>query len=135
MTGNRDKIAEKLREFGQAAYELADALLDQPQVPSAVGGSLAASVSAAAPPADDYPEMSPFETGGIVPTDVHVSGPSPMEPQGSLAVCPKHRRPYSEGRFGPYCQSPSDDPAWSNSKGFCKITPKNVDVWLRAQAA
>ena len=125
MTGNRDKIANALREFGQAAYELADALLDQPQFPPAVTPerSMAASVSAAAPPADDLPEFPPMEDE------------TRPEPQGSLAMCPKHRKPYTEGKFGPYCQSTSDDPAWSNSKGFCRITPKNVDVWLRAQAA
>ena len=50
-------------------------------------------------------------------------------------MCPKHRKPYKEGKFGPFCTSTTDDPAWANQKGYCTINPKNVAVWLRTQAA
>jgi hypothetical protein len=70
-------------------------------------------------PADDYEELPE----------------SRPQPEGSLVMCPKHRKPFVEGRYGPYCTSPSDDPAWANSKGYCTITPKNVAKWLQMQAA
>jgi hypothetical protein len=57
------------------------------------------------------------------------------EPHGSAAVCPKHRIPYRPGRYGPFCSALSDEPEWSNDKGYCRITPKNAAVWLRQHAA
>lgn len=55
--------------------------------------------------------------------------------EGSLEQCPKHRKPYKDGRYGPFCTSTSDDPKWSNDKGYCTITPKSAAAWLRQQAA
>jgi len=59
-------------------------------------------------------------------------------PQGSLAVCPKHRVAYTDGAYGPYCQQTTDDPAWGKQKAdrlWCRITPKNAAEWLRINAA
>jgi hypothetical protein len=70
------------------------------------------------PPLDfDYPEV-------LTSTGEH----------GSEAVCPAHHKPYVEGTYGPYCQAKSDDPAWSNPKGYCNIKPKSAAMWLRAHA-
>ena len=114
---NAAKLADILKRLGDAHYQAADELIglanEQP----------GAAAVPAAPPADDLPEFPPMEQS------------SRPEPQGSLAVCPKHKRPYKEGKFGPFCTSTTDDPAWANAKGYCTINPKNVDVWLRAQAA
>lgn len=57
------------------------------------------------------------------------------QPAGSAAVCPSHNIPYRKGRYGQYCPSLSDDPEWSNDKGYCRITPKSAAVWLRQHAA
>lgn len=56
-------------------------------------------------------------------------------PHGSAAVCPSHAIPYRSGKFGSYCPSTSDDPKWSNDKGYCQITPKSAAAWLRQKAA
>lgn len=121
------KVAAILKKLGDAHYQAADELLalagDSIDSPDLAAGVTAGSSPPAAPP--DFPP----------PEEIVYEDEAPPAPQGSLAMCPKHRKPYTEGKFGPYCQSTSDDPAWSNSKGFCRITPKNVDVWLRAQAA
>lgn len=62
--------------------------------------------------------------------------PSSPAPTSHAAVvdqgeCPKHGRPWKAGNYGPYCTSKSDDPAWSNPRGYCKITPSNAPDWLR----
>jgi len=63
--------------------------------------------------------------------------PLPQQDEGSLAQCPKHRVPYTQGQYGPYCQQSTDDPAWGKQKGdrlWCRITPKNAVDYLRVQA-
>jgi len=75
-------------------------------------------------PATQVAPLPPFEEPDL-PFD---------EPRGSEAVCPAHNIRYLEGKFGPYCPSLSDDPEWSNRKGYCSITPKNAAVWLRKHA-
>jgi hypothetical protein len=83
-------------------------------------------------PVDDLPS---------IPEPVAVPQPSLSDesvdflPEGSLEVCPKHKTPYKDGRYGPFCTNVSDDPAWSNSKGYCTITPKNAAQYLRIKAA
>ena len=46
--------------------------------------------------------------------------------------CPKHQKPFTDGNFGPYCASTSDEPQWANQKGYCKIKPSNAAAYARA---
>lgn len=125
---NAAKLAEILKRLGDAHYQAADELIvlgaEQPQVPSAVKPEAGGSSPA---PADSFYDEGPI--GGL---------PERQEPegdQGSLAVCPKHRKPYKDGNYGPYCTSTSDDPAWANRRGYCTINPKNAAKWLEMHGA
>jgi len=78
--------------------------------------------------------------GEVGRADVHSPGVPSASPtdQGHLSVCPKHKSSYlpskfQEGTF--YCPADSDDPAWSNAKGKCRITPDNAAEYLRIRAA
>jgi hypothetical protein len=110
---NAAKVAAALNTISVAFGELAEALIEQPGSPRPVE-----SVAARSAPA---PADLPLEE--LIPDE------------GSLAVCPKHHKPFSPGNYGPYCKSTTDDPAWANKKGYCTITPKNAAVYLRTQAA
>jgi hypothetical protein len=76
------------------------------------------------------PEVEPLRLG---PQELHAE--QRPKPAGSAAVCPAHNIEYRDGTYGSYCPSLSDDPEWSNAKGYCRITPKNAAVWLRKTAA
>jgi len=125
---NIPKLAQELTNLADVIYAISEALTEQPAV-SGTGAGVA--VGAASPPG-----AAPAGLPDIPPLDeeLYADELDEQEPQGALAVCPKHRKPYREGRYGPYCSQKSDDPAWSKN-GFCRITPKNAAVWLRAQAA
>lgn len=138
---NQEKLANALRKLGEASYELADALFDSP-APVSAGGPAAVTVPPSPAPASLPPSIDelPFDDA-LIPADFQAQ-PSladvstEFSDQGSEAVCPKHRKPYRDGTKGSkFCPSKSDDPAWSNSKGWCSINPKSAAVWLRAQAA
>lgn len=56
----------------------------------------------------------------------------PRKPQESaFTECPAHRQPFKEGKFGLFCTGQSDDPNWSNDRGYCKVTPRSAGAWLR----
>jgi len=79
------------------------------------------------------PSLPPFEE----PRQPNVAPPpiGPDEkPSGSEAVCPAHGKPFVDGKYGLFCPSQSDDPEWSNARGYCRITPKSAPVWLRQHA-
>lgn len=61
------------------------------------------------------------------------SAPAPLSV--SIDQCPAHHREWKAGKYGPFCTAQSDDPAWSNDRGYCTINPKNAPDWLRVQAA
>ena len=108
---NHVKVAAALNTLSLAFADLAEALSDAPQAPVAAR------------------EPSPFVD---IPEEAFAA------PQGSLAVCPKHRIAYTEGTYGPYCKETTDDPAWGKQKAdrlWCRITPKNAAEWLRINAA
>jgi len=74
----------------------------------------------------------------VSPSATAPADPIPQQDEGSLAQCPKHRVPYEQGQYGPYCKQATDDPAWGKQKGdrlWCRITPKNAHEWLQLQAA
>ena len=126
---NNHKVAQALNSLSLAFGELAEAIDEaQPVASSAAIAEKPSNIglSQLAGPEDDIPfdYADEIRAGTVVP-------------EGSASVCPKHHKPYKESTkgFGPYCTSTSDDPAWSNKRGYCSITPKNAAVWLRAQAA
>jgi hypothetical protein len=119
-------LAAALKQFGDAAYALADEFLkaadDLPPLPPPSLADESTEFVA------DYDEEAPRAAQ---------TAPEPQE-QGSLAICPKHRKPFKEGRYGPFCTSTTDDPAWGkerDGKMWCRITPKNAAEWLRVTAA
>jgi hypothetical protein len=144
---NTRRVADALNTIAVAFGELAEAIA-QPDEQGAPAPRAAATSLAKTPvtqPAPSYPpgaasadlpewseESSLLDE--IFPADVKAA-PREETPQGSLARCPSHDVLFKDGRFGKYCPSLSKDPAWANKKGYCTITPKNVDIWLRSQAA
>jgi hypothetical protein len=105
--------ADILKQIADAHYQLAD--LYQ-QLASDTVAAPAARPAAASPPA----------------------AASATQPEGHLAVCPKHHVPFTEGQYGPYCKQATDDPAWGKQKGdrlWCRITPQNAAEYLRIKAA
>jgi hypothetical protein len=119
---NNAKVSEALNTIAVAFGELAEALQDAPGAPVA---------AQEASPFVDLPDE-------VFATAVTVSDSYATQPQGSLANCPKHRIPFTDGTYGPYCKSTTDDPAWGKAKGdkvWCRITPKNAAEWLRITAA
>lgn len=126
-------IANILKKLGDAHYQAADELLalasNDSASPERLAGPAAAPARDAAPASFDSAE---FEE---VPFAEYAE---PTGDQGSEAVCPKHRRPYKNGRYGPFCTSQTDDPAWGkerDGKLWCRITPKSAAAYMRNQAA
>ena len=124
------------------------ATLFQQLAVDATGASVSAPPSQAAPAAsaghvgaaqgstfsDGTPIDEPEEWQEFAPAPL-LKATQPTGDQGSLASCPKHRVPYADGRYGPYCKQQSDEgPDWANAKGYCRITPKNAGAWLRQHA-
>ena len=101
---------------------------------SAAGPAAATPAAAPASFSDGTPVDEPEEWQEFSPAPLPQAA-APDGPQGFDAICPKHRREYKDGRYGPYCTAQSDDPAWANKRGYCNISPKNAHVWLRHQAA
>lgn len=116
--------------FTQLAAESASVPVSTAR-PEAVVGDAAAPASTFS---DGTPIDEPEEWTEFSPAPIATQAQELAE-QGSLAQCPKHRREYKDGRYGPYCTAQSDDPAWANKRGYCNISPKNAHVWLRHQAA
>ena len=116
---DKAKAAAAYRKLAEAAYELADLYTE------AAGGV-----------ADDLPPLLPGsppqpQTGDYLHTTSLPDVAIPSE--GSLSQCPVHHKPYRDGKYGMFCASKSDG-AWSK-KGWCSITPQNVDEYLRQVAA
>ena len=105
---NSAKVAAALNTISVAFGELAEALIEQPR---------AGVVPPAPAPADtiDLPDEA-------------------FEGEGHESVCPAHHKPYVEGQYGPYCPGKGIDPAWTNKRGYCTLTPKNAAVYLQAHA-
>lgn len=110
---NPKKLAEAYRTLSLGYAELADAYLDDTPTPT-----VAAAPSFDELPPDDFEQVVNPQTGE----------------QGFAAVCPKHRTPYKDGKYGAYCSQKSDDPEWSNDRGYCRITPKNAAAYLRERS-
>lgn len=118
--------ADIYKNLADCHYRLADLYLE-------LAGQ-SATTPAPASSAPSFDELPPDVYEGDVPDELP-RAVTPTGDQGSEAICPKHRKPFVEGKYGLYCTSPSDDPAWSNRKGYCNLTPKNVAQYLRVKAA
>lgn len=113
--------ADTLKEAADHFYALAD-LFNQ-----LAGDTATAPVSAARPVAASLPDA--------VPARPPVEGDFA---EGSEVICPIHKtemkvKPWDPNLFG--CTKPGSDPAWTNPKGYCTITSKNVAQYLRNRAA
>lgn len=146
---NPKKAAEAYRTLSVGFAELADAMLDDVAVPVSTASREPAAPAPAAPSFDELPPEEPFAgEAGLTESEfaevqqaVQRVTQAPFQPvadEGSEAICPKHRKPYKDGRYGPFCTSTTDDPAWGkerDGKLWCRITPKSAAAWLRNQAA
>jgi len=121
------------KQLADTHYQLAD-LYTQLAAEEALADSAAGTGQPARPVAAS-PSAAPASFDSAEFEAVPFEEYAEANPEGSEAVCPKHRRPYKEGKFGPFCTSTSDDPAWTNARGYCRITPKNAAQYLRLRAA
>lgn len=121
---NTKAIADALRQ-------LADAI-EQPG-PSGVPSRPVA-------PALSTYEPSPFEDDLPAMDAPRVATPAPAPParlparapaESAFTKCPAHDREWVDGKFGPYCTAQSEDPNWSNDKGYCRVTPRSAGAWLK----
>jgi hypothetical protein len=108
----REALANAFDKAAEAFAELAHEL--RANEPSVARADVATSVPTGAP-----------ERAGVAP-----SAPARTQPS-AFTECPAHQREWTEGKFGAYCTSTSDDPEWSNDKGYCRITPRSAGAWLR----
>lgn len=116
------KLAEAYANAGKALLDLADAIEN------------GATSAPDAPGAPSFEEL-PFEEPTTTSADWYRHEEETPKPAGSAAVCPAHGIEYRKGRYGAYCPSTSEDPKWSNDKGYCTVTPKSAAAWLRQHAA
>ena len=117
-------LATALANAGKALLDAADAIAhgNGTVTPQDAPGAPMTTVTATSAPS--FEEL-PFD---------EYDEPVAARPQGHAAVCPAHNIEYRKGRYGPYCPSTSDDPKWSNEKGYCTVTPKSAAAWLRQHA-
>lgn len=89
--------------------------------------ALAASIDAAI----EQPVREPAAVPGRASAPL---APAPAHsPAVDTSVCPKHGKAFVPSKnpdWPSYCPSSSDDPAWSNAKGYCRINSKNAGEWL-----
>ena len=129
---NEQKAAQALTNLADALYELSEALTEQPALGKGTGAGVAA--GAVSPPEAAPADLPPAEDWIEETMAAEERAFDPPILEGSAARCPAHRKPYKEGRYGLFCPEKGIDPAWTNSRGYCTVTPKNVDVYLRAHA-
>lgn len=111
-------IADALNKISEGIAELAIAI----ESPS----HWTASAEAGAAPLASAPvaQLQPLE-----------EAPKRLPPRSAqdaaFTKCPAHDKPFTEGKFGPYCTSTSEDPEWSNDRGYCRVTPRSAGAWLK----
>jgi hypothetical protein len=145
---NEAKAAQAINTIALGLGELAEALNESGPVRPESGAAGIAASPAAGHPAAPF-EASPFAVESSTPveyiktSETMQSQPSLADesvefaPQGSEAMCPRHKRAFRESKFPnkpDYCTAKEDDPKWSRN-GFCSINADNVQKWLREQVA
>ena len=79
----------------------------------------------------DTPSREAASADGAPPPAPAARLPQRPAQESAFTECPAHRQPFKEGKFGLYCTGQSDDPDWSNDKGYCRVTPRSAGAWLR----
>jgi hypothetical protein len=114
---NRDRIAKAYDKIAEGYAELALAFAEDTP-------SREAATAAGAPPPAPVADLQPLaEAPKRLP-------PRPAQ-DSAFTKCPAHDKPFTEGKFGPYCTSTSEDPEWSNDRGYCRVTPRSAVAWLK----
>lgn len=119
----RQTLADAFDNAATALAQLASELRnEQPSsgVSPVPAGSVAGAVPPAAPAAQPYDELPPPARLPARPAD-----------ESAFTECPAHRKPWMDGRYGKFCPAASEDPDWSNAKGYCSVTPRSAAAWLR----
>jgi hypothetical protein len=140
---NIKRLAQAANTIAVGWAELAEALNDSAVAAPAGPGAVSSPPTAPAtfndgtpidePQKEEWTEFAPAPTRAAQPSLADES--TDFAPSGGLEVCPAHHREYKEGTYGPYCSAKGDDPAWTNKRGYCTITPKNAAQYLRVKAA
>ena len=123
---NRERISKAYEKIAEGYAELALAFAEST---SGEAGAGASAPSAPAPVQDLQP--LPDAAGAHPPAPAATRLPARKPQESAFTKCPAHDRPWTEGKFGPYCTSSSEDPEWSNDKGYCRITPRSAGAWQR----
>jgi hypothetical protein len=116
---SREEVASALDRAAEALAEAAHALraIEPPAASAGVPDSLPAA-----------------SAGGDVPAPAARLPQRPPQDESAFTECPAHHKAWIEGRYGKYCPAHSDDPDWSNDKGYCRVTPRSAAAWLRKHA-
>ena len=116
------RLAEAYDALAEAAAALALELRATAS-PDAPGATQAPSFEDV-PFSNDWPEEQPA-TVSTTEARAH----------GSLTVCPAHGIAFLHGKNNTlFCPAKSDEPNWSNPRGYCTVTPKSAAAWLRQHA-
>jgi hypothetical protein len=131
---NTKKAAAALNTISLGFAELSEAI-EEPEgaLRTAQAGSSSPAIPELPPIAEDEEGFLADLAGLPIPKTA-----KPVGDQGFAAICPKHRVPYKEGRYGLFCSKQTDDPAWAkvrDGKSWCSITPKNAAKYLEIRAA
>jgi hypothetical protein len=113
---------------------LAEAYEALAEAAAAVALEIRATASPDAPGAPSFEEL-PFDEYDSHEAATLIAAEGIQKAHGSLAQCPAHHTPYKDGRYGPFCPQPSQDPKWSNDRGYCVVTPAKAAAYLRQKAA
>jgi hypothetical protein len=120
------KLSDAYRKLADAYLETADA------IDEAVGDDL-----------PDIPETTQAPKLQALPAQQKpqvYAAPAPAAEAVAVGVattCPIHNLEYRSGNYGPFCPARGDDPAFTNSRGYCTMPGKNAAnalAWLDIQA-
>lgn len=122
---NREELAKAYRNIGVAYIQAAEVL---------EGGE----VVDQAPPPDHDDRRPNLAAAGLRPLNGAAVPPAPSpRPAGTADPslgCPEHGGEWLAGRYGLYCPAKGTDPAWTNRKGYCTITPESAAQYAQIHA-
>lgn len=99
------------------------------------GLSIALEAAAYTYQADEIPPDDIYDASELPPDEPARAARRPAAKPANRTTCPAHNVKWRRGNYGPYCPEKSDDPDWSNEKGFCTLTPKNAPDYLESIGA
>jgi hypothetical protein len=132
---NIPRIAQELTNLADSLYAISEALTEQPARAGTSAGVAAGVVSPPGGTPAGLPPVPPIEE--VLYADELEEKPAAQVEYGSERVCPIHHKPMKPKPFDPSvwgCTQKGTDPAWTNPKGYCTITSKNVAQYLRIHA-